>query len=255
MFQKQQFYLTVSDWRKLRQQTRLHGEKPTTFLAMPPTDGNCFGDEAPELLRYSAVYLHHSRILLGVLFNIRQNGEILGVKESVLSLDELRRIQNRGYRQTAAAACTGELRLVRYGEANDGIVAAVNFHPLPKREILTVDTEYFGKTPLLAVNGHALTVQGASTQLPEIAPLSFLAVDMPAALPGSGREIEYVSSLKRDLDRTRWEIRFTRECDLSGLEISGAWRLKNFPQIPARAEKEMTLVFEQHDPKWKTSAA
>jgi len=251
---EQQFYLTVSDWNKLRQQTRLHGEKPTTFFAMPPTDGNCFGDEAPELLRYSAVYLHHSRILLGVLFNIRQNGEIMGVKESVQSLDELARIQNLGYRQCVAASCDNALQLARYGEPGNGVIAVVNFHPEARKGVLTVDSDYFGVTPLLAVNDHRITVNGSRLELPELPPLSFLPVDMVALLPGSGREVEYTSELVRDYDRTRWVVRFNGSYDISGLQISGNWRLKNLPALPERVAAGTELVFEIINPLWQCEA-
>ncbi len=251
---EQQFYQTVSDWSKLRQQTRLHGEKPTTFFAMPPTDGNCFGDEAPELLRYSSVYLHHSRILLGVLFNIRQNGEIFGVKESVQSLDELARIQNLGYRQSVAARCDSALQLARYGEPGNGVVAVVNFHPEAKKGVLTFDRDYFGVTPLLAVNNQEVTVSGGKLELPELPPLSFLAVDMLAFLPGSRRNAEYISELKRDYDRTVWKLKFTGDCDISGLQISGKWKLKNLPAIPEKAVKGTELIFEKHNPVWQSDA-
>ncbi|MBE6376335.1 MAG: LamG domain-containing protein [Lentisphaerae bacterium] len=251
---EQQFYQTVSDWNKLRQQTRLHGEKPTTFYFMPPTDGNCFGDEAPELLRYSSVYLHHCRILLGVLFNIRQNGEIFGVKESVQSLDELARLQAMGYRQAVAGVCDTSLQLARYGEAGNGAVAVVNFHPVAQKGVLTLDSDYFGGTVLLAVNKKRITVKAGKVELPELPPLSFLAVDMPAFLPGNSRDIEYTSELLRDYDRTVWKIRFSGDHDISGLQISGKWKLKNLPVLPEKVADGTELIFEQHDPLWQSDA-
>ncbi|MBQ9501883.1 MAG: hypothetical protein IJU70_06985 [Lentisphaeria bacterium] len=201
-----------------RRQTRLQGERPTTFMAMPPLTGNYFGDEDPRLLRYAAVFDHHNHILLGMLYNIRQNFEIFGVKESVEALDELLRVQSLGHRQTAGAEVTGRLQLVRYGDPERGALAAVNSSPWKQQGKLTVDTNYFKAVPLIAVEGQKITVDNGRIELPETPPLSWTLLEFVSAVPGV-RDLAYTSRLDRQRDRTSVKIAFLRPARLDGAKI------------------------------------
>ena len=201
-----------------RRQTRLQGERPTTFAQMPPLTGNYFGDEDPRLLRYAAVFDHHNHILTGMLYNIRQNWEIFGVRESVEALDELLRVQSLGHRQTAGAEITGKMQLVRYGDPERGVLAAVNSSPWEQKGTVTVDTRYFGGSLLVAVSGHTITSDNGKIALPATAPLSWTLLEFAAAVPGVS-DLAYLSKLERRPDKTCASFTFLRPASLAGLRI------------------------------------
>ena len=215
---EQQTLVTLQTGQLRRRQTRLQGERPTTFCNMPPLDGNFFGDEDPRLLRYAAVAAHHNRILTGMLYNIRQNYEIFGVKESVESLDDLRRTQGQGYRQTAGAKISGKLEPVRYGSVSRGTLALVNSSPWKQSGTLEIDTAYFRAVPLIAAEGEMLRVDGGKVQLHDIKPLSWCLVEFIASVPGK-RELAYTSKLERKADKVTAVFTFTRPADLSKIVV------------------------------------
>ncbi len=241
---EQNYIETTQNWGKLRQQTRLHGERPSVFLPMPPLDGNFFGDEDPRLLRYSAVWLHHSHILLGALFNIRQNCEVFGVRESVDALDPLLRLQALGRRQSLRAQISGDLALARYGGSEQGAWAVVNFHPYEKSGILSIDSEIFGRKPLPAIDGRSIEINSANQVKCELQPLSFLAVETLGSAP-AGQTIHCTSSLKRELHKTTWHLTFHQDTDLTGWRIS-----KAFGELPKRVVKGQTLQLVSADGRW-----
>ena len=241
---EQNYTETTQNWGKLRQQTRLHGERPTVFLPMPPVDGNFFGAEDPRLLRYSAIWLHHSHILLGALFNIRQNSEIFGVKESVDALDPLLRLQSLGYRQSPRAQITADLLIARYGELEQGAWAVVNFHPAAKLGVLTMDSKMFGRTPIPAIDGRSIEIGPENHVRCDLQPLSFFSVETLGSAP-AGQQIHCTSTLKRDPDKVTWKLTFKQDTDLSG------WRIcKAFGSLPKRAAKGQTLILVSADRRW-----
>ena len=201
-----------------RRQTRLQGERPTTFTQMPPLTGNYFGDEDPRLLRYAAVFDHHNHILMGMLYNVRQNWEIFSVRESVEALDELLRVQSLGHRQTAGAEISGKMQLVRYGDPERGVLAAVNSSPWEQKGSVTVDARYFGASPLIAVSGHKITADNGKIALPATPPLSWTILEFAAAVPGVP-DLAYTSRLDRSPDRTSAQFEFLRPASLAGLRV------------------------------------
>lgn len=215
---EQQTPLTLQAEQLRRRQTRLQGERPTTFHAMPPLTGNFYGDEDPRMLRYAAVFDHHNHVLLGMLYNIRQNTEIFGVKESVEVLDELLRTQSLGYRQTVGACISGKLQLVRYGEIERGAIAAVNSSPWKQSGDMELDTAYFKAMPLAAVEGQTVSFDNGKLKIDNVAPLSWKILEFAGAIPEI-KELAYTSSLCRKPDIVTATFNFTRPAYLGKLLI------------------------------------
>ncbi|MBR7103778.1 MAG: hypothetical protein IKC65_02445 [Lentisphaeria bacterium] len=258
---EQQTLLTIQAEQLRRRQTRLQGERPTTLYNMPRLDGNFFGDEDPRLLRYAALAAHHSHVLTGLLYNIRVNYEIFGVKESVLALDALRRTQDQGYRQTAGAVVSGDLELVRYGEISRGTIGVVNASPWKRSGTLVLDTAYFNAVPLAASEGKEITFDNSRIALKDIPPLSWQLIEFAAAVPGSS-PLAYRSTLTRTPDKTEAVFTFTGSGFLKGLQIKTqehetlhlTFNGRKTARVPEKVKAGDTLVITFGNPLWLTGA-
>ena len=258
---EQQMLLTLQAEKLRRKQTRLQGERPTTFMQMPPLDGNFFGNEDPRLLRYAAIFAHHNQVLMGMLYNIRQNWEIFGLKESVQVLDELLRTQNQGYRQTIGAQITGKLELARYGNLNRGTIAVVNSFPFTQSGQLTIDKEYFNLIPFAGIEGKQILFDNGKIKIDKILPLSWNLVEFFAAIPNN-QKLVYTSKLKRNFDKVELEISFLANANLKDIIISPSnnenisfeFNQKAVVKIPAQVKVNDTLKISFNNPIWKSNA-
>ena len=258
---EQQRILTLQSVQQRRRQTRLMGERPTTFYCMPPLTGNYFTDEDPRLLRYAAVSEHQNHLLKGMLYNIRQNWEIFGVKESVEALDELLRTQSLGHRQTVGAKIEGRLEAVRYGEPHRGAIALVNSSPETQSATVTLDTAYYHAVPLVAAEGVRLDVENGVFQTDGIKPLSWRVVEFAGALPHPCAP-RYSSTLSRTPDLTEISLTFKHPVLLKGMRIecrAGETLMlrlngREISQIPDNAAAGDTLVIGFRNPIWLAPA-
>jgi len=261
---EQQLVVTLQSWGVRKAQTRLNGEKPTVFMPMPKLDGNfAKKDDAPQISRYSSIYFHHAHILTGLLFNIRQCFQIAGVRESVQALDELLRIQSLGHRQSTGALTADPVELVRYGEPGRGTIAVINFHPFPRRAQITVESDYFGVTALLAsAHGKVKVNRDGTLETGLIPALSFAALDMPGTVPGV-RELAYESVMERKIDSWTASFKFTAPADLRGAKfipqpgetVTFAVNGKAVDVIPEQLGTGDTLTVKMTKNVWLTPAA
>ena len=184
-----------------------------------------------------------------MLYNIRQNYEIFGVKESVESLNDLCRTQGQGYRQTAGARISGKLEPVRYGSITRGTLALVNSSPWKQSGSIEIDTAYFKAVPLIAAEGETLSVDGGKAQIRDIKPLSWRLVEFFASVPGK-RELAYTSKLERKADKVTAVFTFTRPADLSKIVVQTMknekpeffFNGKKVDRIPEKAAARDTLT-------------
>ncbi|NMA43634.1 MAG: LamG domain-containing protein [Oligosphaeraceae bacterium] len=214
---EQQSLLTLQFRQGRQRQTRLMGEKPTAYGMMPPLNGNFFDDEDPRLLRYAAVALHHYHLLCGMLWNIRPDCEIAGVRETMEALDELCRIQKLGYRQTTGLTTPETLLGVRYGEIRRGAMPIVNMGPFPQKEKIAFNAGFFKETPLMGIAGRTTTVRDCEV-LVEVEPLSWSALESFASIPGNVA-LEYTSEVKRLPGHLLFNVTFASDASLRGLRV------------------------------------